>query len=174
MFMLVLIYGNLGSGKSTLAKKFCKEENFILIRFDEMMFKYKDRVYSKDDDFLLGKEDILLVYEDMHKLALKELKKGKSVVLESLYMKAQREKARKIAKNISVDFKVVEVYCDETKIKKRLTLRKKEDPQTPGFKLYLEYKKLLDVEDDCIKIDTSSKNVADCYKQLVQEIKRKE
>ena len=48
--------------------------------------------------------------------------------------------------------------------------KEKKDPQTPGFKLYLEYKQLLEEDPESIKINTSSKSVEDCYEELVKKI----
>ena len=129
--MLIIIYGNLGTGKSTLAKILSEKKGYKLIRFDEVMLLFKDKVYrTQDNDFLLKKEDVLKVYETMHKLAKETLKQGKNVILESLYLKNQREDAKKIAKETKNEYVIIEVGCDEKEIKKRLAKRKKRSTNT--------------------------------------------
>jgi len=129
--VLIIIYGNLGTGKSTLAKILSEKKGYKLIRFDEVMLLFKDKVYrTQDNDFLLKKEDVLKVYETMHKLAKETLKQGKNVILESLYLKNQREDAKKIAKETKNEYVIIEVGCDEKEIKKRLAKRKKRSTNT--------------------------------------------
>jgi len=170
--MLIIIYGNLGTGKSSLGKMLSEKKGFELIQFDKEMWKFKDKIYTKEDDFLLEKKEILKVYENMHKLAKNMLKQSKTVILDSLYLKQQREDAKEIAKQTNNKWIIVEVSCDEKEIRKRLTKRKKEDVKTPGFKLYLEYKNLLEKEPNCIKINTSSKNIEESYEELIKKIQK--
>lgn len=69
------------------------------------------------------------------------LKKGRSVILDATFAKRKnREVAQKIARDLKVDFKIIEVVCPENIVKERMENRRGNASEA-RFQHYLEYKK---------------------------------
>lgn len=170
--MLLIFFGQIGTGKSTIAREIAKKLNYEFINFDNVMWLAvnKKKMYGDNDEFLLSMEETQKVYDSMHVLAKFLLQQGKNVVLESMYFKKQRGEAIQVAKDINHDYKLIEIVCDEEEVKRRVNERKKKDPQTPGFDLYLQYRNLLEKEDsEHIILDTTNKTIEESTKELVNE-----
>ena len=174
--MLLIFFGQIGTGKTSVAKRVSEELGFNFIYFDKVMKLIVDKTkyYGEDGGFLLIDEEIKKVYKYMNDLARNLIKKGKNVILESMYFKEEREEAVKIAKEMKVPFVLIEVVCDEKEIKRRLEKRKKQETQTPGFKLYLEYKDIFEKEDsDHIIIDTTNKSIKESAEEVIKRLEYK-
>ena len=171
--MLLIFFGNIGTGKSTLAKALAERLNYELVYFDKCVWHSlkKEKIYSDKDEFLLTPEEIQKVYDEMHTIARSLLKKEKNVILESVYFQKQRKEAIQIAEESDVDFRLVEVVCDEKTVEKRLKKRKKENPQTAGFRLYKEYKERFEEEvKPHIVIDTTDKTAEESAQELIERL----
>jgi predicted kinase len=172
--MLIIFFGNIGTGKTSLAKITAKKLSFELVYFDnevKQVFNNK-KIYDENDNFLLNNKEILKVYDFMFNKTKNLLKNNKNVVLESMFFKKQRKKAISLAKASKITYILIEVICDESIIKARLNERKKINPQTPGYNLYIKYRYLMDKEkSDHIIIDTSNKSIEDSLKEVINKIK---
>ncbi len=173
--MLLIFFGQMGTGKTSLARAVAEKLGYEFIHFDNVMWLAinKNKMYSDNDEFLLSMDETLKVYDSMHTLAKFLLQQRKKVVLESMYFKKQREEAIKIAKDMNIPYILIEVVCDENTIKERLENRKKEDPQTPGFKLYLQYRDIFEKENsEHITTDTSNKSIEECANEVISKIQK--
>lgn len=171
--MLLIFFGNIGTGKSTIARKVAEKLGFEFINFDNVMWEAvkKDKMYSENDEFLLTMREIQSVYDYMHEKAKELIKQGKGVVLESMYFKKQRDEASQIAKDLGINYKLIEILCHESEIKKRVEKRKQEYPQTAGFQLYLQYKNFVEKEDsNHFVLDTTNKTPDVAVEELLERI----
>ena len=172
--MLLIFFGQIGTGKTSLAEKAAEKLNCKFINFDNLVWSVlkKDRVYGDNDEFLISFDETLKVYDHMHSIAKDLLQQEKDVVLESMYFKKQREEAVQMAKELGIPYTLIEVTCDEDLIKKRLDKRKREYPQTPGLKLYLQYRDIFEKEDsEHITVDTSNRSTEELAEEIVSKIK---
>lgn len=170
--MLLIFFGNIGTGKTSLAKLLAARKKYKLIYFDNIVKQMFVEIYDKDDNFLLSNDEIQMVYDRMHEEAKKFLNKGENVILESMYFQKQREQAIVMAKKMKMRYKIIEVTCREKVVRQRLIQRKKDEPQSPGFKLYKQYKGYLEPETNHhIIIDTSDKTLEESYIELIKQLK---
>lgn len=171
--MLLIFFGNIGTGKSSVAKKVAEKLNYEFVHFDNIVWLVlnKERVYGENDEFLVTIDETLKVYEIMHVITKFLLQENKNVVLESMYFKKQRDEAVQVAKDMNIPYKLIEVTCDEEEIKSRLEKRKQKDPQTPGFKLYMQFRDMMEKEDsDHITINTSRKSAEESANEVIKNL----
>ena len=149
-----------------------RSNNYKLICFDDIVKKLFVKVYNENDDFLLSIRETQTVYDEMHSVAKSFLQKGENVVLESMYFEKHRQQAIEVAKKLNVEYKIIEIICEEKTIKERLKIRHKNNPQSPGFELYQKYKKFfLTKHRDHVIIDTSNKTPEETYIEFVAQLK---
>ena len=156
-----------------MAKKLAEKLSYKFICFDETVWQVskRDKLYDENDNLLLSMDEVLKVYNSMHDKAKSLLKKGKNVILDSMYFKKQRDEAVEIAKECKTLFYLIEVTCKESIIKRRLEKRKTQVPQSPGFKLYLKYRDNFEPEESKhITIDTSYKSVEECVSEVITTV----
>lgn len=171
--MLLIFFGQIGTGKTSVAKEVAKKLDYEFVNFDNIVWSSLDKrkIYSDKDEFLLTLSETQQVYDSMHKKAESFLKGGKGVVLESMYFKKQRDEAIQLANKIKIPYFLIEVVCDEKVIKRRLEKRKKEDLQTAGFELYLQYRDLMEDEDSKhLLVDTSDKTIEEATDEVIEKL----
>ncbi len=171
--MLIIFFGNIGAGKTSLAEAFARLRGFEFICFDHMVSESveKQMIYSADDEFLLSTGEIEKVYSDMHLKAANLIKQGRSVVLESMYFRKQREDAKSIAKTLNVPYRLVEFVCEEHETLLRLKKRKEQNPQTAGERLYRSYKEYMEPEPEAhVVLDTTGKSLMESLRLLESKL----
>ena len=171
--MLIIIFGDIGVGKSTFAKALAEKYNLFLIQFDPLMESVTGRsnMYGEDGEFLLSDKEIEQVHSAMRSSAKELLESGKTVILESMFFKKQREEAIALAEKMAIPYKLIEVRCDEEEIKERIAKRFKNDKQSANISLFLENKgRLGDELRDHIILDTTSKSTEQCMKEVAREL----
>ncbi|PIQ92569.1 MAG: kinase [Parcubacteria group bacterium CG11_big_fil_rev_8_21_14_0_20_39_14] len=134
---LIIVCGLPGTGKTTTARRLAVKINGVLLRTDEIRrrFSKKRRYTSKEKQ---------RVYNVMFFRAKRLLQAGKNVVLDGTFAKKKnRELARKIAKELGVNFQIIEVICDENIVKQRISKRFADESEAK-FKHYLEHKKIFE------------------------------
>lgn len=172
--MLLVFFGNIGTGKTSVARAVAADLDYEFVCFDDLVWNVtgKDKVYGPHDEFLLSFEETLKVYAEMHRQARDLLADGLSVVLESMYFLQQRNEAIALAQAQGKPWNLVEVVCDEKEVKTRLETRKAEDPQTPGYRLYLQFKDQMEKERrDHIILDTTGKTIEESVSVLCGKLR---
>lgn len=171
--MLLIFFGRIGTGKTSVAEKVAEKLRYEFINWTGTKWSAvnKKKIYDDNDNFLLTTEEIQKVYDAMHEKAKSLLENGKNVVLESMYFKKQRDQAVQLTKDLGIPYILIEAICNEDEIKERLEKRKRENPQSPGFGLYLKYKDAMEKEDsEHITIDTSGKTVEQSAEEVIGKI----
>jgi len=173
---LILICGNVGAGKSSLAEALAKRLRYFLIRFDDIVWYVfpRGKLFDKEGEFLLSVDEILHVYEIMYHIAGYLLHNGKDVVLESLYLPLQRKDALAMVKKHTNNITLIHIKCDDAVIRQRIAQRMREQPQTPGLKHYLKWRKYFTtVPEADITLDTTNLTLKESCSAILERMKIK-
>lgn len=114
---LILVCGLPGTGKTTVAEAIAKKAKARLLSTDVI----RKEMISRPS---YGKHEKDMVYGLLFSMAEMMLRDGKSVLLDGTFYRADlRKRAGEIAAKTKSEFRVVEVVCDEEKIRQRLDKR---------------------------------------------------
>ena len=120
-----IVSGQVGSGKTTFAKKLESETEAIRFTPDEWMIKLFSPLPSNEefDDYYFNCCGIAW------NIAQQVLKKGIDVILDFGFWKhCEREKYRKMIRDLGYEFKLYYIQCDTKTIKEHLKIRNNLQP----------------------------------------------
>lgn len=147
--MLILIAGLPGTGKSTLAKALAKRLDAVHLNSDVIRKEIlEERTYSE--------EEKKLVYNKLLEQVEKEIKNGKTVIIDAtFYKKELREEAIEIAKRNNEEYCIIKCILDEKIIKERIERRVSEESEA-DFEVYKKIKEQFEkIEENHSEINTS-------------------
>jgi predicted kinase len=125
MEQIIIIFSGLpGSGKTTIARWLANEIDVSLLSIDDVVEIHARQIQIRDEDFWSQMIDILMCQVDDH------LNSGESVIVDSVFMGADRSLARRLARKYAIDFFAIHTFCsDEELWRARVEKRRIEYPQ---------------------------------------------
>ena len=147
--MLVIIFGLPGTGKSFFGEQLSRQLDWIYIN--------SDRIRQEMD--MKGKYqsgDKKKVYEAVFQKAKMFLKKNHNVILDATFSdRKQLAEAKKLAKNIGTELKLIEMKADKQTVEERV--RSKRKYSEAGIDVYKKIKCEFDpVNEPHLELDTSN------------------
>lgn len=102
---VITLCGMPASGKSYLAKRICSQKQMKILSMDDFRTLLPNKEYDQNDTYQ--------VFQKMHSLFLKEVLKGKNIIIDNTNLKASRRKIYcKEAKEISPNIKTICIFID--------------------------------------------------------------
>lgn len=182
--VLILTIGLMGTGKSALAKNLAPRIGAGMIRTDVLRKEIlnippANRHYEDFGKGIYAEDVSQKTYEKALALALEKLKEGISMIIDASYKRQEeRVQAYEAAKNIGVDFIIVECTCREDVIKKRLDARasKRDEVSDGRWEIFHAQKKDFDPitgfpPGTHLIVDTSTKPKTDTH-DVMEHIRR--
>lgn len=170
--MLIIFFGDIGVGKSTTARALAERTGFRLVQFDSLvsLVTGKEKMYGKDNEFLLSEDEERKVHDAMLGVAEGFLCAGESVILESMFFKEQRDQAVAFAERLGISYRLIHVVCDEAENDRRVEDRlAKSGGQSAGIGLLREFRGQLGDEPRPYSIlDTTGKTVDECVNEAIR------
>lgn len=147
--MLVVVCGLPGVGKTTVAEAVADRVNGTVLRTDVV----RKQVF---DDPEYTEAESRLVYGELFSRAGDRLQAGEPVVLDGTFKRAgDRERARDVAADCGVAFRLVKVECDEATVRERIAARE-DDASDADFEVHRTLREEFDpVEGVHLVVDNS-------------------
>lgn len=167
MTNLIIAAGLTGTGKSTLANALASREGMEVISSDITRKKLagippNERHFERFDKGIYSPEFSRKTYQQMLDQARQALSRGKSVIIDASFKEAaERERAMRLAEEMSANFLIIECVLDQRIVKERLEQRIKEGSVSDGrWEIWRQQRKSFDKMDGIppekrIVIDTS-------------------
>jgi predicted kinase len=161
-----VVCGLPAAGKTTTAKMMSKMLSLGILRADVVRKKLFDLPLDGTHDLpfeegIYSKESTALVYGKLLMLALEEIKKGCSIILDATFSRRhQRDEALRLARDLDANIVFVECTASNETLKKRLSIRDAStaisDARLHHFKqLCARFESINDLPDEMhIRIDT--------------------
>ncbi len=179
--VLVLVGGLPGAGKSTLAAGLAGETGWTLLRSDEVRRALqppvargpREQAATAPDTGRYAPDAVGAVYEEMVRLARRQLEEGEPVILDASWIDAgQRVAAGRAAADTGSELVEICCVCDGAVASARIDERRRRaddaSEATPGVRAVMAER--MDVWPSATTIDTSSRSPAECVSTAVQSL----
>jgi hypothetical protein len=180
---LIIICGLIGTGKSTIAREVAGSKGWTIVSSDAVRKKLAKmsathHEYVAFEKGIYSSEFTAKTYEKMNQIAERILKEGRSVVMDASFARKEyRAKTYALAKSLNAEVTCIELVCTDEEIKRRLTLRMKQEKQISDgrWEIFSQQKASFEDVDDFadeehIVVDTSNPTKAESVARALKMI----
>lgn len=178
---LAIIFGLVGTGKSTIAEAMRRRLGYEVLSSDVIRktlagIPLTEQHFDEFQSGLYSQESTGRTYDELFRQGETLLKEGRSVILDASFMRrADRERARDLARNTGADFKAIECRLDEQAARKRLERRVRKGSISDGrWEIYESQKRsfepVVELSDANHVILDTSQSRSICVNSVVERI----